>query len=103
MKTIVFFLVSLDPKVGKANVPALKKKVVEYVGTRMLAEDMDDIEYCPGVMLKDTLSDADKKELNAIVNESGNGGKAGLLFLELTNEEYKTVQNADYIDCVGKL
>lgn len=101
MKTIVFILVSLDPKVGKVNVPALKNKIVKYVGTRMLQEPLDDIEYCPGIMLNDVLSNDDKKALTDLMNEDG-CIKAGLVFVELTDEEYKTTENADYVDCIAK-
>jgi len=101
MKTIVFILVSLDPKVGKVNVPALKKEIVKYVGTRMLAEDLDDTEYCPGIMLNDVLSDDDKKALATLMGEDG-PMKAGLVFIELTDEEYETIEKVDYFNCIAK-
>lgn len=94
--TIIFILVSLDPKVGKVNVSALKNKIVEYVGTRMLQEPLDSMEHCPGVILNDTLSDKDKENLVSLTEPE----KVSLVFIELTESEYEAYKESDYTDCV---
>lgn len=94
MKTLILIL-QHPVKKKQVNIPAVKKQIVEFVGTRMLDKEMSGEEDCPGVALNGVLSTKDKETLAEMLH------KAALVFVEGPDQ----IENAteEYLDCVLKV
>lgn len=86
-------IILIIPEVSKkVNIPAVQKKILEYVGTRMI-NDSFDTENMPGVALNQLLTQKDKEKLSELMTTDKNGA---LMFIEIDDE--KSVPDTDYID-----
>ena len=95
MKTLILIL-QHPVKKKQINVVAVKKQIVEYVGTRMLDKEMSVEEDCPGVALNGVLSTKDKETLAEMLH------KAALVFVEAPEEQIESAPQG-YLDCILKV
>lgn len=94
MKTLILIL-QHPVKKKQINIVAVKKQIVEYVGTRML-DKMSGEEDCPGVALNEVLPTKDKKALVEMIH------KAALIFIESSEDQIENAPEG-YLDCVIKI
>ena len=95
MKTLILIL-QHPVKKKQINIVAVKKQIVEYVGTRMLDKEMSGEEDCPGVALNGVLPTKDKEALVEMLH------KAALIFIESSEDQIENAPEG-YLDCVIKI
>lgn len=62
----------------KVSVAAIKTQIVSYVGTRLIDENDNDV---PGLLLKQSLSKADKEHISGFIKENG-----AIVFIDIDEE-----------------
>lgn len=83
MKQLVLIIPSLS---AKLDIKRIVKQIISYVGTRMV--EQADAEM-PGVVLKETLSEEDKKTLKEMcLNDNRTGALAFITFEENFDGEW---------------